>query len=116
GSIIKRQLVRNFVSEGSCHMKEWYWVAISGGAVIPPSPFPTSEPPGGYPCPDQWLGYPSLGAAVDAQQFLFDARLEDVAHYLEETYPEMLKAGKVAYHRPKNPSPPLMYLGQGMKP
>jgi hypothetical protein len=47
--------------------KEWYWVGVvrqgkRHGAMYP-SPFPTEEPPGAYPGPDEWLGFATLAEA-----------------------------------------------------
>jgi hypothetical protein len=85
--------------------KDWYWVGIvrtdwGRDGVNGPIPFSTADPPGCYPPASEWLGFATLGEAVDAGRLLLHASAKNVKLYMHETFPSLLDEGKVAYRRP----------------
>jgi hypothetical protein len=85
--------------------KNWYWVGTFGtgtarSGVQGPIPFPSDEPPGAYPAPDQWLGFATFEEARDAAQLMLKGAQARLETYMAETFPALLKKGLVAYRRP----------------
>jgi hypothetical protein len=86
--------------------KDWYWIGIiydkkqQQSGLTGPIPFSTSDPPGAYPMPEQWLGYETLEEAQDAAKNLVSAPMSWVNEYMLVTFPGLLDEGKVAYKRP----------------
>jgi hypothetical protein len=89
-------------------LHEWFWVSCNGPAVGLGLPWPSAEPPGTYPTPEQWLGFPTYQEARDTLRMLLKAPLADVTRYMTVTFPERLGRGEVAYRRPENPQPPTL--------
>jgi hypothetical protein len=81
--------------------KEWYWVVVSGAGASGPIPWPSAEPPGAYPPPEQCLGFDTFKEARRVAHMLVHAPMAQVQKYMSETFPAMLKAGQVAYQRCK---------------
>lgn len=97
-----RRKVRYLV--GYTDQKKWWWLAVNQASVAASATELTD--PVVYPTPQQLIGYPTRESQLTQQRFLLDAPINDVKEYMTVTVPALLREGKLAYRKPRQPQPP----------
>ena len=82
-----------------------WWIAVNRSSVAA-CPFATINTPTVSPTPEQLIGFRTQSEQLEAQKLMLNATIEDVNRYVAGELSEAVRAGRVSYHRPRNPELP----------